>query len=1416
MTTSNNDAAFPVVGIGASAGGLEAFSELLGHVPPNLGMAFVLIQHLAPNQESLLSELLGRATRMPVKDAKDGMALEMDHVYVIPPGTQMTLHQGSLQLGLCEQILRRTKTIDIFFQSLAADKKNKAIAIVLSGSNDDGALGIQAIRAAGGITFAQDPSTAEFADMPNATIATGQVDFILSPTQMAEELLNISIHPYVCDPSSTEENQDSSEFQQDDLRQVYQLLQRHTGVDFTQYKQTTFERRLRRRITVNKLIDLSEYIQYLRATPTEIQALYQDVLITVTSFFRDPDVFQVLKETVFPQLLQMQSSVSSFRIWVPGCATGEEVYSLAMCLLESLDSYTINPKIQIFGTDISDRAIEIARTGVYRETQMEAVSIEQRHRFFMEIDGSYQITPAVREVCVFARQDLSSEPPFSNLDMVSCRNVLIYFQAAQQRRVMSIFHYGIKPTGFLVLGNSESIGENSELFEVFDARSRIYIPRDVPTRLNFDFVSNYHSRETGIRESPSLAVTPNQSDMQQWAAHLLLNRYAPVGVIINEALEVLYFQGEPAPYLRLTKGEPSFDLFKLLRPSLLVDVRTAIEQAKQQRVTIKRQNLKIEDIESDSNRISLEVIPFSLSQGRYFFVLFERNPDFEAMTNLNLQSPDREITNLEAENSRLRQELLDSQTFVRITIEEHESTHQQLVAANEEILSSNEELKSTNEELQTAKEEIQSANEELKTTNEELQHINTEWHRANNDLVNLLNNVNIPILMLSDDLCIRSLTPAARSLLHLLPSDVGRPIQDFSLNINIPHLETLVSEVIETLNALEREVQDREGRWYLLRIRPYRTLNSQINGVVIALIDVDNLKWVEQELRQSQFQLQRELLSMSRVQALSTQLFSSFDLNQALTVVLEAMLTIYETEKGDVFLYESTQEEFALVGRRGFKSDQADDLIEIWSTQRPSLELALRLGEQFYVEDVRTHPEFAAFRQMAESEDLQALQVIPLMGRNRELLGIIAIYFQQPHRPSERLMQLINLYARQASEFVHLVKTERERLILEEQARVAREANVSKDQFLSVLSHELRTPLNSILGWADIIEQGLSNDSPHSKAIAVIKSSASNQLKLVEDLLDASRIIQDRFQIHLQPTQLRETVQQAIALVCPQAIEKDIRIETDIEPSLELIVLDPTRIEQVLVNLLSNAVKFTSRGGIVTVRLTYLSAQVQIQVSDNGQGISPNFLPHIFDRFRQGDASNTRRESGLGLGLFLSRAVVEAHGGILEADSPGINQGTTFTIVLPKVVDAPSSNFSAPVITTDVAPRGIFSLAGVQILLVEDSPNDLFLFSLVLQRAGAVVTGARTAAEALDQITQQPYDLLISDIGLPDVSGQELIRQVRSLPVEQNGEILAIALTGYVSEQDVQAVMEVGFQLFLPKPTAPADLLDEVSNLLQR
>ena len=1279
----STDRNIPIVGIGASAGGLAAFSELLRHLATDTGMGFVLVQHIDPHHRSLLDELLGRTTALPVETAEHGAVIEANHVYVIPPNCRLTIVEGRIQLQDRDQGRQPVKTIDLFLKSLAADQGNRGIAIILSGSNNDGAEGVSAVRAAGGITFAQAPATAKFSGMPDAAIATGQVDFILSPAAIAEQLTDISRHSNLRHPTVIESEDRSAAFQESELSTVFRLLKKHTGVDFADYKINTVQRRLRRRMVLSRMSTLAEYIQHLQEVPSEIQALCQDVLITVTSFFRDGEIYAVLQERVFPRLLQLEDNAPSLRIWVPGCATGEEVYSIAICLFEYLSPLLVTPAIQIFGTDISEAAIEEARLGIYQASRLEGLSPERRRRFFTEIDSGFQINNSVRELCIFARQDLSSDPPFSDLDLVSCRNVLIYFKPPLQQRVLSVFHYGLKPTGLLVLGNSESVGDKSELFKVFDDQAKIYSRQAVPTHLSFDFVNSYqHSRNTMADPRQSFSKSLSYSNVQQWADQIVLSRYAPVGVIVNEALEILQFRGETSAYLRPPLGEPSFNLLKMARPSLLIGLQQAIGQAKRQGGIVKRQQ-RLDEAQPDA--ITVEVIPFNatVTQERCFLVLFERGSDEimppvlpegdrQGKSGEPTDEPTDEPTALESEMHWLRQELastrqelLDTQTFLQLTIEEQESTNQQLVAANEEILSSNEELKSTNEELQTAKEEVQSANEELKTTNEELQSRNTESSHANDDLVNLLKNVNIPILMLSSDLRIRRFTPMMRSLFNLIPSDVGRPINDIRFDIDIPDLETWVSEVLETLTTLERDVQDLAGRWYLLRIRPYRTVENHIDGVVLVLLDVNNLKQTEQTLQESQAQLETELFAMNQVQMVSRQLSASLDLTRALNEMLDAAIAIQHADMGCVHMYDPDTDSLTMAAHRGLGQDFLDHFYEVRVGDGSPYSQALEHKQRIIIRDVQLESGFEPHRQIAAAAGFRSVQSTPLIGRDGMLWGVLSTHFAQPHRPTESELRMLDLYGRQAAEFIGLIRAEAAQQLSLEREQIAQAANDSKDQLLSVLSQELQTPLSSIMSWIRLIELETPEGIDLAEAIASIKSSALMQLQLVENVLDVSRIIHEGSQLDLQPTDLTHLLHQATAIVQPHATAQGLQLESELEQGVDHVMINSDRMAQVFSALLLNAITFTPSGGRITVSLTALPTQVQVQVRDTGQGIRPEVLPHLFDLFCQADAADTRRQGSLGLGLFLVRSIVEAHGGTIEATSAGEDQGATFTITLP-------------------------------------------------------------------------------------------------------------------------------------------------------
>ncbi|HEX3654779.1 MAG TPA: chemotaxis protein CheB [Pirellulales bacterium] len=829
-----------LVGVGASAGGLQALSELLIHLAPNAGLTLVVVQHLAPKHPSALSELLSAKTPLPVIEAAEGMTLEPNHVYVIPPDRQMAVQQGKLHLTPRPSDGRQHLPINYFFRSLADDCGNKAIGVILSGTASDGAEGLREIKSVGGIAIAQDPETAAYDGMPQAAIATGVVDLVLSPQAIAAELLRLARHPYV---SRRLPRRPGEEFavNDDQMGRMFLMLRTSSGVDFSQYKQPTIKRRLQRRMALHKFSTAEQYLRYLQQNAGEVKLLYQDMLINVTRFFREPDSFEALRKVAFAKILENRGTEGPIRVWVPGCSTGEEPYSLAITLLEYLGDQASSVPIQVFATDVSEAAIQTARTGTYPASIADDVSPARLLRFFSKVDGNYRISKAVRDMCVFARQDVTRDPPFSRLDLIACRNVLIYLGPSLQKRLMSVFHYALRAQGFLMLGSAESVGPLADLYKVVDKRHRIYSKKITMPQFEMDFrpaaggPSLARLPRKGTHEPPSVA------HVQAEANQVLLSRFAPAGVIVNAELQIVQFRGQTGAWLEPAPGEASLNVLKMAREGLLYGLRTALHEARESQTTVRKVGLKVK-ADGGQRDVNLEVIPLAIDEEpRHYLVLFEDPGAGSPAAAAPAQPPEIQQPD-EQKVSRLQQELAASREYLQSIIQELEAANEELQSANEEILSSNEELQSTNEELDTAKEELQSTNEELNTVNDELHGRNEELSLVNSDLVNLLHNVQIAIVIVAMDLRIRRFTPMAEKVLNLIPSDVGRPISHIKPNIDYSDLERMISDVIERTEPQARDVRDLQGHWYSLRIRPYKNMENRIDGAVLALFDIDAAK----------------------------------------------------------------------------------------------------------------------------------------------------------------------------------------------------------------------------------------------------------------------------------------------------------------------------------------------------------------------------------------------------------------------------------------------------------------------------------------------------------------------------------------------------------------------------------------------
>jgi len=1354
---------FFIVGVGASAGGMEAFKQFLGKTPADTGAAYVLLQHLDPKRESILPALLAGSATIPIAEARDGVRIEPDHAYVIPPSMDLEIKDGHLHLLPRPPDRMAHLPIDLFFNTLAKIQKEKAIGVVLSGTASDGSLGLQAIKAAGGICFAQDPRTAKFDGMPQSAIATGCVDAALSPEEIAEEIARLAAGLPL---RLTRQSESLPDGEDEWLAETFVLLKKSMGNDFAAYKPATLLRRLRRRMGLLEIREIPDYVSHLESHPEEVQALHQDLLIGVTSFFRDPPAIEALRLNIFPKLLKDRPAEEPLRLWVPGCSTGEEVYTLAICLLELLDG--ADPSIQIFGTDISESAVARARTGIYPAGTADHVSADRLERFFIPVDGKLQIRKSVRSLCVFARHDLVQDPPFSRLDLISCRNVLIYLKSAAQRRVMAGFHYALKPSGFLVLGASEGLSASLDLFQAVDREIKIFAPRGGVPHSILMFGLGASPREE-IRLGVEQAVIPLKavrSDVQREADRVLLNRYGPAGVLIDENLEVLQFRGDTHPYFEHPEGSASLSLPRIVRKGLLAGLSLAVKEAKESGRPVRRPGLRFQHAgHLQSVDVEVVVVLWPATQQRFFLILFE-NTTTKGGSRRQAASFGSGLRGQDAKDQhivQIEEELTATRQYLQSVIEEQGAANQDLLASHEEALSRNEELQSLNEEVETAKEELQSGNEELTTLNEELNQRNLELLHLTDDLVNLLGSLYIPVVLLSPDLRLRRFTPGAAKLFNLLPTDQDRLLSDLRSSFDLPDLGKLVLQSMETAAPIEREVQDASGCWHSLRIRPYRTSDNKIDGAVMILVDIDALK------RSAEVVAKARDFADAIVQA-----------------VREPLLVLSE----DLLIQEAN---------RAFY-----DFFRVSPAETLGRHLEDLCGGAWNLPELRKLLELVLERN-ADLDDFVVEQEFPSIGCKTMVLNARRV------RQAERGTVKVLLAMEDRTE-IKKVEAVRAALLTREQA-VAREAERAarlKDEFVATVSHELRGPLSAMAGWLYVLEQTPGDAEIVARGLAGIGRNLQAQTRLVDDLLDTAQIMTGKLRLSVRLMDLTPVVEASLLAVSAAAEAKGITVQLSSDGSKTDVFGDPDRMQQIVWNLLSNAVKFTPAGGRVDVRLSRAGNCVQLQVRDTGRGISPDFQPHVFDRFRQAEASPTREHLGLGLGLAIVRELIELHGGTVTVESPGKDQGSLFTVALP----VPALLTEAPrVVEERPALEDRPVLAGLRLLVVEDDDSSREMLVTLLQQHGAEVDEAASAAEAYVALERAVPNVLISDIGMPGESGYDLMRKIRMFPLERGGRVPAIAFTAYSNETDRLAALAAGFQMHHTKPTDPTRLIAAIAEL---
>lgn len=1509
----NEEDSFLIVGMGASAGGLEAFKSFLRNMIADSGMAFVLISHLAPNRDSLLSELLAKETEMNVVQAENEMLVQPNRVYVIPPNTTLTISERKLHLVPPKEARGHRTPIDIFFTSLAEDRQENAACIILSGTGSDGTIGLKAVKENGGFAIAQDSETAKYDGMPRNAILTGLVDYVLPVAEIPAKLLEYVRHRQNLSNNLGVEKiiNDTAE----NLNLICSILRRNIGHDFSHYKPNTLIRRIQRRIRITYSASVVDYVELLQNSDEEAEALFQDLLIGVTQFFRDPEAFEALKNKVLIPLATQRNSEDPIRIWVVGCSSGEEAYSIAILLAETIGFRDLRSCIQIFATDIDGRSLEVARQGIYPEGIAEKIAEDRLNCYFTKQDNTYQVNKVIRETCIFSQHSLIGDPPFSRIDLIACRNVLIYFDTELKNNLIPLFHYALNPEGYLFLGPSENLNGREKLFDYVDKHNRIFQRKDAiaPPQVNFPLSDRRLYRSFRPTHQPTEKT--NQQQIKDIIEQILLQEYSPPCVIVNEQYEIVYFFGHTGKYLEPAQGVPSNHIFDLARRGLRLDLRTALQEAFKNGKTVTRKQIAVEN-EDRIQLISLIVRP--VPDKKLMMVIFK-----DAIASPQSRESDtEESSDSHSETPLVREleiELKSTKEHLRNTIDELETSNEELKSANEELLSINEELQSSNEELQTSKEEMQSINEELETVNAELRHKVEELDAAHSDVQNFLESTHIATIFLDRQLKIKQFTPAVTELFNFIQSDIGRPITDIALSLENIELDRDINGVLRSLIPIEREVKLSPGdRHYKMRIMPYRTVENVIDGAVITLVDITELRQARNTAeRQAQQQsaianlglyaiqntnfeaicertvaiicasLPGDFCSLFRCQADSqnncTSLLLSVGQHWPENLVGTAVLDInnsqvgYTLGQGNPVVVEDgdTESRFDLLPvlrERGIEVKSGLS-VTIHGLDRPYGVLAVHTQEayQYTSEDAsflqaiantisaacQRHQKTEALTQSSDRLDLAiAAGQMGIWEYNvttglsnwndieYELFGLnpaeveqasAELFFRHVHPDdAERVQRDFDRTIANKEEFIHEFRVihpdgqlrwiaARGRPIEDEQGNVIKmigvnydisdrkrneealqEADRRKDRFLAALGHELRNPLNALYHSLALYSEGVERD--RQGQIQVIMDRQVRLLtRLIDDLLEASRLAYDKIELDREPLNLLQILQDVLVDFQSNLTPKNLQCNFHSAEAEVWVNGDVTRLTQALANVLHNAIKFSQDGDRIEVTLECTEQIVTVAIADSGIGMTTEALDRIFTPFSQEE--NSRKQSGgLGLGLPLAKGIVELHEGRIWAISSGLGQGSQVYIELPRIANPEVLGDRDGTTSTATSSNSTLS----RVLVIEDNFDSALLIQMLLETLGYKVEMAATGEEGITKAQTFDPNLIISDIGLPgQMDGYDVARTLRE--DERLRSVYLIAMSGYGQQEDKAKAQDAGFDFHITKPVD----INELQQLIQ-
>ena len=1400
-----------VVGIGASAGGIRALQTFFQALPPQPGLVFVVVMHLAPERESSLPQVLQTCTVMPVRQVRERIRMEPDHVYVIPPNQHLRSVDGHLEVSDFTEPRWQRAPIDVFFRTLAAVHPD-GIGILLSGSGTDGTVGLQAIKEYGGIAMVQLPEEAEFDAMPRSAIATGLIDFVLPAAELATKVVALYQHDFP--PRGQVVPEVLPEHDADILRRIMIQLQATTGHDFSGYKPSTVLRRIERRMRVTQVETHAAYLEYVRGTPQEAQALLKDLLISVTHFFRDPVAFDALRAQVIPQLFAHQASRESMRVWVAGCATGEEAYSIAMLLLEHAGTADQGPVIQIFASDPDEDALAYGRDGVYPAAIAADVSEERLQRFFVREGSYYRVRKELRERILFASHSLLKDPPFSQLDLISCRNFLIYLQRELQEKVYQLFHYALKPQGYLFLGSAESVESTYNLFREVDKAHRLYQRVSSPQSL-VQLPDLPLSAEVLARmPRPGRRVVSPQQEVSNAAQHRqALEAFAPPSLLVDADATIVHISETASQYLHFVPGTPSLNLLRTILPELRLEVRTALFRATERRQGTTTVPLPA-DIRGQRRLVQLVVTPTPSGQ---VLVVFLDTP----VPALGPPRGDLPFSNVDDLPLRqMEEELETTKAQLHSALESAETQQEELKAANEELQSINEEYKSTLEELETSKEELQSINEELKTVNQELQDKVVDLSRAHNNLQNLMAATNVATLFVDRQRTIRFYTPALTQIFNIMPMDQGRPLEHVTHRLAYPDLQHDIQHVLATLVPVEREVAQDDTRYYLVRLTPYRTTDDHIDGVVLTFVDITARQRAEVARQGLIAQLAMELTDAQQLQQVSSLLLQEDDPNALYQQILDVAITLMRADMGSMQLFDADRNALRLLVWKGLHPESAASWEWVDAEAPCSCGMALRTGQRVVIPDIETceglvdMPDRAALRQSS----IRAIQSTPLVSRTGRLLGMLSTHWRQPYQPEDRALHLLEVVTRQAADLIERVQTEAalrqantgleqrvaERTAMLEQqtqrlqqemaerqrmqeALFEREKLASLGLLLANIAHELNNPLAVALMEIDnLTETGPDNAAP--EPLTPLRQAVERCKQVVQSFLALAR----QQPATRQPVALHTLIDNVLILL-RHALEADgILVQLCLADDLPLLQADTDQLHHVLANLIANAHQAlrhseSPRHLTLTTAVNAEGTQVTLEVTDTGPGIPADLQRRLFEPF----FTTRPQEGGSGLGLALCRTVIEGHGGSIHLRSQ-VGQGTTVHIILP-VASAVNPSPAPPAVVEAPAPprRG-------RVLIIDDEPGIQRALRHLLQRSGHEMTVVANGYEGLAALQEHEYEVILCDMRMPGLDGPGFYRELeRSAP-----HLLArlVFLTGDVLSPEVQAFFAQVDCLRLAKP----------------